>query len=129
MMRKTTPTIKQKTAVSNLIENRGNVSKAMRDAGYEDNSAKNPSNLTNSKGFKELMKKYLPDEMLLKALSEDIEGKPKNRKAELELALKVKGRLTEKHDFTTQGEKLNYTPEQLNAIFKRRDSGSSSSSK
>ncbi len=45
-------TTKQKKAVQRIIENHGNVSKAMREAGYTDATAKNPSNLTESKGFK-----------------------------------------------------------------------------
>jgi len=60
------PTIKQKKAVEKIIENSGNVSKAMREVGYSPITAINPSNLTNSKGFKELMEKNLPDNLLTK---------------------------------------------------------------
>lgn len=88
-------TLKQKLVVSKIIENHGNVSKSMRQVGYKPNTAKKPQNLTQSKGFKELMEQYLPDEMLLKALSDDIKGKKLNRKAELELGFKVKGRLAD----------------------------------
>lgn len=105
-------TIKQKKALDNLIENRGNVSKAMRDAGYTEASAKNPRNLTNSVAFQELLDKYLPDEMLLQALSVDIATKEGNRKAELELGLKVRGRMTERVDVTTDGEKLSSLSEE-----------------
>lgn len=91
-------TQKQKKAIDNLIENHGNVSKAMRDAGYTEASAKNPSNLTKSKAFAELMEAYLPDDMLLRALADDIEAKEKNRKAELELAFKLKGKMVDKQE-------------------------------
>lgn len=46
-------TMKQKMAAAKLLENHGNVSKTMRETGYTDNTAKNPKNLTESKGFKE----------------------------------------------------------------------------
>lgn len=99
-------TERQKRAVDKIIENGGNVSKAMREAGYTEASAKNPSKLTRSDGFAELMEAYLPDDMLLRALSDDIEKKEGNRKAEMELAFKLKGRMVEKKDITSGGEAL-----------------------
>lgn len=84
-------TLKQQHALQNIMENRGNIGKSMIQAGYSENSAKNPKNLTQSKGFKELTQYYLPDDMLLRALSEDIQNKPGNRKAELALAFKIRG--------------------------------------
>ena len=60
------PTIKQKRAVKKIVENRGNVSKAMLEAGYPPTTAKNPKNLTDSKGFKELMEENLSNDKLLK---------------------------------------------------------------
>lgn len=60
-------TIKQELAVAEIIENRGiPVGEAMVKAGYSQNSAINPKNLTDSDGYKELMKKYLPDDLLAK---------------------------------------------------------------
>ncbi len=99
-------TEKQKKAVDNMVENGGNVSKAMRDAGYTGATAKNPKKLTESGGFKELMEDYLPDDMLLNALSDDIESKKANRKAELELAFKLKGKMIDKTDLTSNGETI-----------------------
>jgi len=52
-------TLKQKKAVKNIVENRGNISKGMKDAGYTEATAKNPKNLTESKGFQELLNEYL----------------------------------------------------------------------
>lgn len=47
-------TMKQDLAVSKLVENHGNVSKSMLEAGYSPQTAKNPSNLTKSKAYKSL---------------------------------------------------------------------------
>ena len=100
-------TEKQKLAVKKIVENHGNISKAMREAGYEENTAKNPSNLTESKGFAELCDKVgLTDDFILKALQEDIALKPQNRKGELELASKIKGLFINKTDITSGGEKI-----------------------
>lgn len=49
------PTMKQKKAIVNLVENGGNISKAMRDAGYSKNTASTPQKLTESEGGKELL--------------------------------------------------------------------------
>jgi len=46
-------TLKQKNVVVKIIENRGNISKSMRDVGYSKQTAKNPKNLTESDGFAE----------------------------------------------------------------------------
>ena len=50
------PTIKQARAISNIVENGGNVSKGMRDAGYSYAMSKNPSRLTQSEYMQALMK-------------------------------------------------------------------------
>lgn len=52
-------TLKQKLAVKKMVENGGIISKAMRDVGYSKNTAKVPSKLTNSDGFKEEVKPFL----------------------------------------------------------------------
>lgn len=56
-------TQRQKKAIANLVENRGNVSKAMRDAGYDETTAKNPKNLTESVAYKAIAD-LIPDELL-----------------------------------------------------------------
>ena len=98
---------RREIAMEKIVENRGNVSKSMREAGYSDAYASNPDQFTNTKGFKELADAYLPDDFLLRALAEDIEAKPKQRKQELELAFKVKGKMTEKIDHTSDGKPMN----------------------
>lgn len=99
-------TDKQKEALDNLVKNGGNVSRAMIDAGYSPNTAKTPKKLTDSKAYQELLDAYLPDDLLLRALADDIEKKEGNRKAELELGFKLKGKMTERIDHTTDGKEL-----------------------
>ena len=96
------PTIRQRKAFEKTMENYGNVSKSMREVGYSKNTAKTPKTLTESKGFKMLSEEYLPNHKLLIALSEDIEKKPQNRKAELELAFKIKGLLSNDNQANVQ---------------------------
>ena len=100
-------TQRQKLAVKKILENPGSISKAMRDVGYSKNTAKNPSDLTNSKGFKQLCDEVgLTEDFILKALKEDIDLKPQNRKPELELGAKLRGMLVDRQDVTTGGEKI-----------------------
>ena len=97
-------TEKQKLAVDKMVENGGIASKAMIDAKYSKNTAKTPSKLTESKGFKELCEERgLTDSLIVDALVEDIKLKPQNRKAELELGAKMKGLLVEKADVNVRG--------------------------
>ena len=98
-------TEKQRRALDNLVENGGNVSKAMRDAGYTKETAKTPQKLTESVGFRELAEELgLTESFLTKALVDDIKTKKGNRKAELELGFKVLGIGNEKsgNTFNTQ---------------------------
>jgi hypothetical protein len=89
-------TFKQKKALTKVVENGGNVSKAMRDSGYSPNTFKTPSKLTNSKAWKEVLDEKLPDGFLLDALYIDIYNNPGDRKSLLELAFKIKGLLSER---------------------------------
>ena len=85
-------TPRQKIAVDNLVENGGIISRAMIDAGYSKATAKTPQKLTESKGFKELMKEYgLTEGLIARALVEDIEKKPQNRIGELKLGSEILG--------------------------------------
>lgn len=92
-------TYKQQQALNRMVENGGNVSQAMRDVGYSDNTAKTPQKLTESLGFIELCEeKGLTNDLLVSALVEDIRDKKGNRRAEIELGFKIKGRLLHKPD-------------------------------
>lgn len=58
------PTEKQIKAMELMVENGGNASAAMREAGYSPAMAKNPQKLTRSQAFKEhFEKKYTPEYM------------------------------------------------------------------
>jgi len=102
------PTLKQEQTVKDLLENTGKpISRAMLDNGYSPATAKNPCELTESKGWKELLEKYLPDEKLLKKHDEALEAKKWNdftgereedhsiRLKAIELGYKLKGKLNE----------------------------------
>jgi len=54
-------TVKQTTAAKKVVENGGNVSQAMIEAGYSPNTAHTPQKLTQSKGWDELMAEFLSD--------------------------------------------------------------------
>ena len=87
-------THKQKLALTKVIENRGNIGKAMIEAGYTLASAKNPKNLTDSLGYKELCKEMrLTEELIIDSLVADIKNKPGNRISELMLTSKIVGLL------------------------------------
>lgn len=93
------PTTKQLKAASILVENGGNVSRAMIESGYSENTSKTPSKLTKSKGFAEIMNEAgLTDEFIIKSLVDDIKSKPGNRTSELTLAAKLKGRLIKENN-------------------------------
>lgn len=94
-------TIKQRKAAERMVENGGNASRAMREVGYSPATAQNPKKLTESKGFLELCDELgLTDDLIVNALVADIKNKPKNRKAELELAAKMRGRLAAESSVT-----------------------------
>lgn len=100
-------TLKQRKAVAIMVENGGNASRAMREAGYSHVTAENPDKLTNSKGFREIAEEVgLTDDFILKALKEDIEVKRQNRQPELSLAAKIKGMLKDKVDITSGDEPI-----------------------
>ncbi len=111
-------TIKQNLALEKMVENGGNVSQAMRDVGYSENTAKTPQKLTESIGFMELCEdKGLTNDLLVSALIEDIKTKKGNRKAELELGFKIKGHLVQK---TGNGDKnANDEVRSLRIVFDR----------
>jgi len=87
-------TLKQKAAVKRILENPGiAISKAMREVGYDENTARNPSDLTESKGFQELMGDRLSDEVLVEAHLSLLQNKYWEAKARgLDMAYKVRGK-------------------------------------
>lgn len=85
-------TMKQRRAVSKLVETSGNVSKAMREAGYSEATVNNPSVLTKSNGYKALLAEYgLTEELVVRSLVEDIRNKQGKRVTELTLGADILG--------------------------------------
>lgn len=58
------PTIRQKRVLDNLAENGGNLGKAILDAGYSKVTSLTPSKVTDTRGWKELLKEELPDSLI-----------------------------------------------------------------
>jgi len=88
-------TIKQKLAVDKIVENHGNISKSMIQAGYDLTTAKNPSNLTKSKGWAILMKTRLSDDKLLKAHEEALQA---NKQIGAQILINAKGEVISKEN-------------------------------
>ncbi len=92
----------QKRAFEEIVGKGRKKGESMIRAGYSKNTAIAPTKLTESKGFKELLEEAgLTDEFLNNALYDDIKAKKKNRKAELELAYKLKGKLVDRVEMET----------------------------
>lgn len=91
-------TQKQKKALANYMENHGVASRAMLDAGYSENSAKNPKNLTQSKGWAELVEQQLPDKLLTKVHKEGLAA----FKYETQLTGKGESEIVQVPDFGTR---------------------------
>lgn len=69
------PTLKQKMAAKKILENPAMpLGQAMREVGYDEATATHPKDLTESKGWKELMEKFLPDEKLFKKHDQALEA-------------------------------------------------------
>lgn len=84
------PTFKQRKAVSILVGNGGNVTDAMREAEYSPATYNTPQKLTESKGYKDILAEYgLTEELVTRALVEDIKAKPKKRFLELSLGAEL----------------------------------------
>ncbi len=104
-------TERQKKAIAKIVENGGNVSKAMKEAGYSNAMVNNPQRLTTSQAFQEFMVKAgVTDEKLTEVLRDglsankvivmgkessesfvDIQPDHPTRHKFLETALKIKG--------------------------------------
>lgn len=65
---------KQKKVIKNLVENGGNLKKAIKDAGYADGYAEGQQ-ITGTKTWKELLDEFLPDEELQKKHKELLEAR------------------------------------------------------
>lgn len=63
--REVRPTMRQREALKQFMLNPRNKGEALRKAGYSPNTAIDPSNVINSKGFQQLLEEELPDDYLL----------------------------------------------------------------
>jgi hypothetical protein len=88
-------TIKQKLAMKLSLENGGNITKAMREAGYNENTIHNPSNLTQSKTWLRLMEDKLPD---TKLLDKHIEALEATRTVSAQVLVQSNGKVVKKED-------------------------------
>jgi len=116
------PSIRQKKVIEKLAVNGGSMKSAMLEAGYSNEYASNPQKLIKTKSWEELLEEFLPDSLLTKVAQEGlasnkivsakIVGANANentddfievpdfptRQKYLETSLKMKGKLSEKHD-------------------------------
>lgn len=110
---KTEPNIRQRRAIKEMVENGGNQYQALKKAGYSDNYASDPKKIRNTKSWQQLLDEYLPDELLTKVANEGLSATSvdKNgmiindygvRQRYLETSLKMKSKISDKVEVTTQ---------------------------
>ena len=80
--------------IKNLSENVGKpIGEAMREAGYSESTSKTPKRLTERLGWKELMDRHLPDDLLAQVHSELLHNEDwRAREAGLDKAYRLKAR-------------------------------------
>lgn len=88
-------TMRQKKAIELVVENHGNVSKSMREAGYPDITAKNPKNLTESKAWLELVDQGLPDDMLLAVHREGLQATKRSGIGGMKIGIGTDGKVND----------------------------------
>ena len=116
-------TTKQKLALDKIVENGGNIGKAMIAAGYSPATAKTPQKLTKTKGWKELMSKNFSDDNVMKQhlflINQHADLSAKTRA--IDLYYKLKGRYaTDKHQVDSEIKVVNV----INYGTKETDSNS-----
>ena len=96
------PKMKHKNALMNMVDNGGNVSKAMIDAGYSKNTARTPSKMTTTKGFVSLLDSIGLDEQEIGTILKR-HAKSSDKRASLtalKMILQARGLL--KHNITLE---------------------------
>ena len=114
-MIKIEPPIRQKKMIIDVVANGGKLEPSAIKAGYSKAYARS-GKIQKTATWQELLDKYIPDSKLAKKLDEGlnstkIEEEEKvadmpTRHRYLETAMKAKGKLTEKVDVTSEGEKV-----------------------
>jgi divalent metal cation (Fe/Co/Zn/Cd) transporter len=85
-------TERQKRVFQKILEKPRPIGTVMREEGYSENTIVDPQNLTKSKGWKELMEQYLPDDKLAKKHDQLLEHEEGNIQVKaLDMAYKLKG--------------------------------------
>ena len=74
-------TIRQEKAFKELVENGRTKGEAMVKACYSKNTSLAPTKMTNSKGWQELLEKYIPDDKLSKVLNDGLKAVTPKEKA------------------------------------------------
>ena len=98
-----------KKVLDNIVEQKAkgelvNKGKAIRDAGYSEATAHNPSTVIKTQGFQQLLQEKITDQQLVDYLAADLQEKEGNRLGELKLAFELKGELTNKVDVNVNQE-------------------------
>lgn len=69
------PSFKQKKVMKEILENPStSMRQAMLKAGYSPNTACDPTNLTNTKSWEELMEEYFPDGLLSETINQGLKA-------------------------------------------------------
>jgi hypothetical protein len=107
------PNMRQKKTLEVMLDNGGKMSPAMKEAGYGEGYAKNPNKLATTKTWKQLVDERLSDDKLSRVLDEGLEATNEKGRADffarhryVETSLKVRNKLVEHHDLTSEGEKI-----------------------
>lgn len=114
-------TLKQRLAFNKMIENGGNISAAMREAGYSAAMAHNPQKLINSKAWQELSNEQLSDEFLLKQVRALIDSDDNVAILKgLDIAIRLKGWYSRKPELFRDPYE-DWTDEDLDAAIKQAE--------
>jgi len=122
MGNKILPTKRQKAVFKKVFKGGKSVHSAMKDV-YAESSAKNPKNITQSKGWQELMEKYLPDKKLAQVHQYLLNHKDWRAKdAGLDKGYKIKGKYAPVDvNIITKAKKLKSIQDRLTQASKKNE--------
>jgi len=96
------PSNQMKRYANNIASGMNKKQSALK-AGYAKTTASTAkSGIENKQSFEKLLNKYIPKDMILEAIHDDIKAKPGFRQSELQLASKILGLLTDRLDITSK---------------------------
>lgn len=122
MGNKILPTKRQKAVFEKVFKGGKSIHSAMKDV-YAESSAKNPKNITQSKGWQELMEKYLPDKKLAQVHQYLLNHKDWRAKdAGLDKGYKIKGKYAPVDvNIITKAKKLKSIQDRLTQASKKNE--------